>query len=261
MTDQDHATSGDEKKPRHRSPNYPAVGLREACDRAAKLYKVDGKAGAPPQLAAVHIGFSKPHGQAMSVLAALKKFGLVTEANGRIILTQRALEIVNLPSEDPRRVQALRDAVLSPPVYQELIDQHKETGWPSDDVVERELVTYRNFNPNAVKGFVADLRDSLEFAGLSDFNTLEYGVEDQMPPMQDSVQVRMETAAAAFSAVASRPGGSGVAARAVKELLSQRVSPDCVAQVIFDGPVTQKAVAKLIAHLELAKDNYPNSTE
>jgi hypothetical protein len=44
-------------------------------------------------------------------------------------------------------------------------------------------------------------------------------------------------------------------------VLSQRVSPDCVAQVVFDGPVTQRAVEKLIAHLQLAKDNYPNSTE
>jgi hypothetical protein len=261
MNDQDHATSGEEKKPRHRSPNYPAVGLREACDRAAKFYRMDGKAGAPPQLAAVHIGFSKPHGQAMSVLAALKKFGLVTESNGRIILTQRGLEIVNLPSEDPRRAQALREAVLSPPIYQELIDQHKDTGWPSDDVVERELVTYRNFNPNAVKDFVADLRDSLEFAGLSSLIALESGEEDEFPPMQDSVQVRTAADVAALPAMASRAGGSGAAARIVKELLSQRVSPDCVVQVIFDGPVTQKAVEKLIAHLELAKDNYPNAGE
>jgi hypothetical protein len=198
MTDQDQTASGNEKKSRHRSPNYPAVGLRDACDRAAKLYNKDGKAGAPPELAAVHIGFSKPHGQAMSVLAALKKFGLVAESNGRVIPTQRALEIVNLPSEDPRRLQALQDAALSPPVYQELIGQHKQTGWPADDVLERELVTYRNFNPNAVKGFVEDLKDSLEFAGLSDLSALESNAEEEKVQREAAID-HPDTVGAMFS--------------------------------------------------------------
>ena len=63
-----------EKKPRHRSPNYPYIGLREAVERVGKFYGKDGKAGAPPDLAAVHIGFSSAHGQAMiSTAIALTK--------------------------------------------------------------------------------------------------------------------------------------------------------------------------------------------
>jgi hypothetical protein len=49
-------------------------------------------------------------------------------------------------------------------------------------------------------------------------------------------------------------GKSG--SRIVKEILTQRVSPDCMAQVVFDGPVSQRAIEKLIAYLELTKDNY-----
>src|SRR5216683_2636418 len=107
----EEATS--DKKTRHRSPAYPAVGLREAIDRVGKLYKADGKAGAPPKLAAVHIGFATAHGQALGILAALKKFGLVTEVNGRIVPSQRAIEILNLPPSDARRVQAIKDAALA----------------------------------------------------------------------------------------------------------------------------------------------------
>jgi len=166
------------KKPRHRSPNYPTVGLREAVDRVRKLYLADGKAGAPAELAAVHIGFAKPHGQAMSVLAALKKFGLVSEVNGRWVPTQRAIEILNLPEPDERRLRALRDAALSPEIYRQLVKAHKDSGWPKNDVLESELKTYRNFNPNSVGAFVKDLKDSLEFAGLSDLGALELEREE-----------------------------------------------------------------------------------
>jgi hypothetical protein len=52
-----------------------------------------------------------------------------------------------------------------------LAEQHRATGLPSDDVLEAELKTYRDFNPNAVTGFVKDFKDTLEFSGL-----LEKGV-------------------------------------------------------------------------------------
>jgi hypothetical protein len=235
---------------RHRSPNYPAVGLRDAVERLRNLYAKDGKAGAPAHLAAVHIGFGKAHGQAMSVLAALKKFGLIADSGGRFAPTQRGLEIVNLPVGDPRREKALQEAVMEPSIYRELIEQHRETGWPSDDVLASELVTYKEFNPKAVDGFVKDLRDSLEFSGLSEPATLESEVEDSIQ-MQDAVQVRLGDA--------PKPAAGMPGPKIIKEILTQRVSPDCTAQVVFDGTVTQKAVEKLIAYLELAKDNYPEA--
>ena len=163
----------EEKKERHRSPNYPAVSLREAVDRVRRLYVADGRAGAPPNLAAKHIGFSSAHGSAMAVVAALKRFGLLSETNGRLVPTQRTIEILNLPEADPRRANALREAALSPTIYSEIFESHKTTGLPADDVLEAELVTYRGFNPKAVSGFVKDFKDSLDFAGINVSDRLE----------------------------------------------------------------------------------------
>ena len=163
-----------QKKPRHRSPNYPTVGLREAVDRVKKLYEADGKAGAPDKVAVLHIGFTSAHGQAFSTLAALKKFGLVESLKGKIVPTQRATEIIQLPDSDPRRIQALRDAALSPAIYRETIEQYSETGLPSNEALKSELITYKAFNPNAVAGFVKDFRDSLDFAGLSNVSEIKF---------------------------------------------------------------------------------------
>jgi hypothetical protein len=161
------------KKERQRSPNYPAVGLREAVERVRKLYETDGKAGALPEIAAKHIGYSSAHGQAMSVLAALKKFGLVSEVGGRLAPTQAALEIINLPDTDVRRKKALRESALSPALYKELAEKHQETGLPAPDSLEAELVTYKGFNPKAVGGLVRDFVDTLDFAGIIVGGTVE----------------------------------------------------------------------------------------
>ncbi len=155
-----------DKKERQRSPNYPAIGLREAVERVRKLYEMDGRAGAPANLVAKHIGYSSAHGQAMSVVAALKKFGLITETGGRLAPTQGAMEIINLKEDDPRRIKALHEAAISPSLYKELIDQHAESGLPAPDVLMAELETYKKFNPKAVRGFVSDFLDTLDFAGI-----------------------------------------------------------------------------------------------
>lgn len=175
-----------EKKTRQRSPNYPAVGLREAVQRVKMLWDQDGKAGAPEKIAAQHIGFKTAHGQALSVLAALKKFGLVESVKDRMVPTQRAIEIIALPDDDPRRSIALRDAVLSPTIYRELIEQHINTGFPSDEALHSELVAYKSFNRNSVANFVDDLRDSLNFAGLSDLSQLKSEVMAETAERQES---------------------------------------------------------------------------
>ena len=177
------------KKERQRSPNYPAVGLREAVERVRKLIEADGKAGAPPEIAAKHIGYSSAHGQAMSVVAALKKFNLVADSGGRLAPTQGALEITNLPESDPRRKKALREAALSPLLYHELVAQHEVTGLPAADVLEAELTTYKGFNPKAVGGFVRDFLDTLEFAGIIVGKGVESKQEDGSGGREDMEDV------------------------------------------------------------------------
>lgn len=160
------------KKKRQRSPNYPAVGLGEAIERLKLFMKEDGRAGATAAIAAKHIGFATAHGQAYSTLAALKKFGLVEDRDGRVVPTPRAIEINSLPEADARRLKAIREAALLPSTFSELIAEYKDTGLPSEDTLAGELVAYKGFNPNGVKEFLRSFKETIEFAGLSDFSVL-----------------------------------------------------------------------------------------
>ncbi|MBI3407462.1 MAG: hypothetical protein HY040_03790 [Planctomycetes bacterium] len=159
--------------PRRRSPNYPAVSLPEGVQMMKKLIDRDGKAGAPLLAALKHMGFSSAHGQAMTIISALRKFKLIEEGNDRIVPTRLAIDIHQFPDNHPRKIQALRLAAFSPTIYRELLAQYQKHGnIPSDESLKPELITDKDFNPNAADRFIKDFRQSLSCAGLLDGSTL-----------------------------------------------------------------------------------------
>ncbi len=236
-----------EKKNRHRSPNYPTVGLKEAVERVRKFYDVDGKAGAPSKVAAVHIGFASPHGQALSVLAALKKFGLIAPSGERLVPTQRAIEITMLPVTDSRRAKALKDAALDPPIYAELIEQHRGTGFPSDEVLESELVTYHGFNRNSVAGFVKDFRETLDFAGLSDLSQLE------LEPENEETQNMTETQGQMPNPLATPLLGGPSTPKQISGIMvnAWTLSPHASAELRINGTVNAEELELLRDYVEI----------
>ena len=162
------------KRKRQRSPNYPAIGLRNAVERLHVLYREDGRPGAPLETAVKHFGFGSAHGQALTIVSALKKFGLIEDRNGRIVPTTLAINIEEFGPEHPRHQEAVREAALKPEIYAALVEQYREHGrLPSEDSLRGELVADKGFNPRAVSDFIADFRDSLEYAGLLEGSSLK----------------------------------------------------------------------------------------
>jgi len=169
-----------EKKARHRSPNYPAIGLRSAAEKIAAIYAQDGLAPSLKIAALKHMGFDKAHGEAGRVLSALKSFGLIEETtDDRVKLTQQGIDIVARPEGDELRASALWNAAIGPEIYRELLKQYKDSGLPSDTALKSELLAVKKFNPNAVQDFLRDFRDTLDFAGISDIRLINWDLEAQ----------------------------------------------------------------------------------
>lgn len=171
-------TDSAERRTRHRSPNYPGIGLRAAISKIEALYREDKLAASPKMAALRHMGFDKAHGEAGRVVSALKGFGLIDEIDERIKLTQRAINIVARGDNDPQRTAALRDAALGPEIYRQLLKEYKDTGLPSDQTLKSELIASKGFNPNAVDVLVRDFKDTLKFAGLSDTEMVDLSLDD-----------------------------------------------------------------------------------
>ena len=222
-----------EKKSRHRSPNYPAISLRAAVGKAETIYKADGTASTTRDGVLAHLGYDKPHSLALKMLSALKKFGLLSQTDERYKLSQRALDIVAREEGDSVRAEALRDAALSPAIYLDLIKEHAAAGrLPSDSSLSADLKAVKHFNANVVDGFISDLKDSLEFAGLSDLYVLNLGNggDGEHParhPLGESPPAAkpMKAPALAEKPKVFQPHRTTGA----EEVLNQRVSRECVA--------------------------------
>ncbi len=243
-----------ESRSRHRSPNYPAVSLAEAVERVSKLYATDRKAGAPLEIALKHMGFSGKHGKSMMVASALKKYGLVEDVGGRLIPTQRAVEIIVLPKDDGRRLEALREAALSPEINRELFDKYHDDGFPPDDTLTSELVAYRGFNPSVVNNFVRDFRATMDFASLTD--RIEIQLQSEKGSDMDLGQISAaEMPLRASDPVRGRgtsvePGSSSTHCKRFIWPLSKELS----ATVEFTGgQVSETQIDLLQKYLELAK--------
>lgn len=264
-----------EKRPRHRSPNYPAIGLPEAIDRVRRLYDADKRAGAPIDAALRHIGFTSRHGKALALISALRKFGLVEDSGGRIAPTQRAVTILAYPESDPRRWAALKEAAMSPEVYRSLYDRYVSGGYlPSEETLKAEVEAEMGFNPNAIPDFVKDFKATLVYSGLLDQDTLELASEDKMQVAQ-SLQAPSETKNREIAAVIedaakipshrsfiAKSGGHPEASQesgSSQEVLQFKIGEDAEAKILLRGHITQEAIEKLRKLLEVSKDTYPTA--
>lgn len=186
-----------QKRPRGRSPAYPAISLEKAIQRVRQLYAREKQFDIRVYLLPEIWGYTSLNGPAGLTISALKKFGLVVDEGAkderRITVTDSAVRILNHPSSDAR-AEAIKDAALLPPVHRELWDTYGAS-LPSDANLEWRLTRERGFTETGAKEFIREWRETMEFAGLNEpiqpnaeIETLEsVGEDDELEQLQTQV--------------------------------------------------------------------------
>jgi len=159
-------------KPRHRSPNYPYIGLKDALEKAGKILDAGGIH--PVGFAAAMSAWNYKSGSANSAIAALRSFKLIDvtgEGDKRQIkVTDDARKILSDHSE---KAELLKKVALGPTLYKELWDKYNGELPPSNKVISEYLVFTRHFNPAVVDAVIKDFRDTIAFANLSTSDIIE----------------------------------------------------------------------------------------
>lgn len=168
-----------EEKKRTRSPAYPSIDLKEAIQCTKSAYDEEDRHAFTPEAAAEHWGY-KPTSSAVSqIVSALKQFGLFVEEPGngvrRLRLSSLALDLmVHEDETDSHRIELLKTAALNPKIHREIWERY--TGrLPSDASLRIYLLRERvgvPFNKDQVDRFISQLRETIEFAKLSESDKL-----------------------------------------------------------------------------------------
>lgn len=243
-----------------RSPNYPAISLAEAIDKIKKIYKAEHMHPASDEVIARTLNYTGLNGRSMGVISAIKKYGLlVPEGDGHRV-SDDAVNIIELPPEDPEHIKAVEKAAFMPQLFSELHETYGDQ-LPSDSNLRHFLIK-KKFNPNAANEVIKLYRDTLE---LVTAQTPEYNAEEAKDEPKSPIGTSMPSIQKPPAQVIQPqgiPSGETFGAPSVvtPEGLSFKISENSI-NVAFNGMVTQETIQKLIKYLEISKDDYPTKKE
>ncbi len=161
---------------RVRSPSFPFISLPEALHRARELYDAERRNLVQPDLAVSHWGYSPKSSGGKQTLAALRAYGFLEDVKGELRLTDRAQHILIREPGTAGRNDLLRQAALSPPVFDRLWERYG-ADLPSDKSLKSYLLLEMKFNEGSVEELLRSYRETLACAGL-----LPDGKEVSFPP-------------------------------------------------------------------------------
>jgi hypothetical protein len=277
VTRLDHAKQPDHAKSRQRSPNYPVIDLREAVDLARKLHDADGQAGAPREAVVRRLGYTSESGRCRGVISALRKYGLIEDRGGKIVVARRAVDILMFAPDHPRHIQALRGGALGPDIYATLVSKYRKVGQlPSDASLKPELVADYGFHRNAVDTLLKNFRSSLEHAGLIEGNRLLIRDQEQAGDLAEQVTpdsgAESDDRTSAFETKQDRTVSHGVGqfglppmqpngSPALTLLVDFAEGQPVHAHIWFDKPLERRFLRRLGRQLELMEQGLTESLD
>lgn len=230
-----------------RSPSYPRVSLDRAIELTGKVYTSAYQSDVDTETVLHLMGFEGKSGPSTAALSSLKQYGLIEGRDQALRVTPLALQILH-PKTQAEKLEALRDAARAPQFYEEI---RKQFGGklPGDQVLKSYLVRNHSFNPNGAEFFLRILKHNRAYMDESETG-LDGSVAVETP--QPMTELR--------PAISNARTEDEEGAESEKDIFRFRVAPNCIARIIFTGPVTKSAIEKTIQYLELAKDNYPDGS-
>lgn len=171
---------------RGRSPSYPGISLAEAEKRARELYNAERTHAAPITTIAEHWGYSPKSSGAKTILAALKKFGLVEdEGSGndrQARLSDLGAELILNP--DPALVR--QQAALLPRFHRQIWDEYG-VDLPSPANLRYRLIREFGFTETGADEFLDEYLETIAHAGLDD-----PGADSRTPDPESEIPHRVE---------------------------------------------------------------------
>jgi hypothetical protein len=238
------------KRKRGRSPSYPGIDLKEALDRTQQLHTAEGRHPAPVETVLVHWGYKSNSGPGLVTLAALKKFGLITdEGSGKgrkVQLTEDAIRILldKRPGSSERR-EILQRAALKPAIHRELWDKYGNS-LPSDANLRFELTAERGFTTAGADEFIPQYKQTLAFAELLNGGKLSSGDED-------SYQPKGEGLTGTGTATPEKPLDSPPSDRPKAKIIQLPIAPQEWAALQAEFPLTEEKWTQMFAVLNAMK--------
>jgi hypothetical protein len=236
---------------KHRSPNYPAHGLREAVEMVRQVYAKEKRSASPGEIVVKALGYSSLSGNARVKIASLKQYGLLEgqERKGMRV-SDLAMQIL-YPENSLQESDALKTAALTPPLFKSLLN---EKGGASDEAIVNYLVSRMSFSDIGAKQAVEAYRDTMQVSGLDTFGYNEGDTPDRAEAQSMQTEAR-STSQMPQTAVPTTNG----AVNAWTWTLSMPRSVKAELRIV--GQPTKADVGRLKKQIEALEESFDEESE
>lgn len=172
---------------KHRSPNYPAIGLRDAVEAVRAIYDKEKKTSVSGDVIAGNLGYSSLSGNARTKISALKKFALLEGDERKGMRVSDLAVRILYPSGAKDQVASLQEAALAPELFQMLYNDFRDG---SDEAIRHHLINKLDFAPQGANQLIAAFRDTYAYAGLNlkEYNNSETSDKSEAEDMHEQSQ-------------------------------------------------------------------------
>jgi len=189
-----------------RSPNYPSVNLETAIKWIRSVYESEKRTATTPLIVAQRCGFGGLSGPSRGAVSALKKYGLLVDADGdRIKVSDEAVKLLLQPDE-AERLKIVRSVAVRPPVVRDVLATFSD-GLPSSDTLRYHLVTELGFTEDGATTFIKLLLENISFAKL-DPGAYTALVNPAAQPEESGAKTAVSTTGAAMQQRPTAPVGT-----------------------------------------------------
>lgn len=162
---------------RMRSPNYPAIPLKQAVDFIDKIFRSDRTNIIDKEVAAEHMGYTGLNGRTLKLLGALSAFGLLDKVGkGKVRVSKVAVSILH-GIDDAEKQSALLAAATTPALFKRIRDTFDQ---PSDKTITSFLMK-EGFTDAAVGPVLKSYNETNAFLAASGVSE-SYGNSDADEP-------------------------------------------------------------------------------
>lgn len=172
-----------QKRPKHRSPNFPSYSLEKAIEKVKEIFDVYKMTTLPERIACEIWTYAPNGSQGQLCIAALKAFGLIqiegTGKDKKITVSESARRLI---LKDNNYNNLLKEAALSPPLHKELWNHYEGFIPENDELFRKFLLIEKRFNDKSVDSFIAQFRATIALASLEKGDKIlpDSGSEDKI---------------------------------------------------------------------------------
>lgn len=244
-----------------RSPNYPGISLPEAIERIKKIHAKAHTHKVDAETMARAAGYGGLNGAALTVLSALKKFGLLEEIGKEVRVSPLAMTIIADPVGSNDRRKAIQIAAFAPHLFIEIRKQFPD-GIPGDEIV-RSFLLKRSFSAASVDTAIRAFRETMKLVtdeGQGYEQPIQLDADAMLEELASQSNVPTGVQMTSSAPFLPAPKGNPAFSQLV-EVGAYPVAKNCMVRLLASGPLTETAVKTLIKHLQMGIDVgiYPES--